>query len=244
MTHTVAIFASAILIGLALALIPFRAYLRSADGKPARRWAALAAVGAFTAVGVGAYAAVGRPAEADAPYAEAHAAREAMLRSRSLDEVLATAPETVLEVIAERSRRDPGNPEHPFFSGQYRVMLSDQLRAIGRDLRRDGQLDDADFAEKESERQSAAAIQDLQRALRLAPRDPRIMLAVADFLASRPGGPPPMVVGSLYAEAMALLPADDPRRPAINAAMAALQARMAAEAAPSPPQPPPAPPGR
>jgi hypothetical protein len=222
-----AVVAAALLIGLALALIPFRAYLRSAEGRPAHRRAALAAVGLFTAAGVGAYAVVGQPTAADTPYAEAHAAREALLRSRPLD-----------EVIAERGRREPQNPEHPYFSGQYRVMLADQLRGIGRDLRVSGEADEADFAEKEAERQSAAAIQDLQRALRLAPRDPRIMIAVADMLSLRPNGPPPMVIGSLYAEAMALLPPDDPRRPRINAAMAALQQRIAAIQAPAPATPP------
>ncbi len=238
LTHAMAVVAAALLIGLALALIPFRAYLRSAEGRPAHRRAALAAVGLFTAAGVGAYAVVGQPTAADTPYAEAHAAREALLRSRPLDEVLAASPELALEVIAERGRREPQNPEHPYFSGQYRVMLADQLRGIGRDLRVSGEADEADFAEKEAERQSAAAIQDLQRALRLAPRDPRIMIAVADMLSLRPNGPPPMVIGSLYAEAMALLPPDDPRRPRINAAMAALQQRIAAIQAPAPATPP------
>jgi tetratricopeptide (TPR) repeat protein len=202
LTHALAVFAAALLIGLALAFGPFRAYLRANEGpRPMRLWALVAAFG-FAGAGIGVYALVGKPTLADAPYAQRLEEFEAVLKR----DQLGAPPEVVLEVIAQRARQEPTNPAHPFFAGRYYLLLGESDRAI----------------------------QSFQRALRLAPDDPEILLAVADVLAESPKGPPPMVVGGLYARALAVLKADDARRPEIEARLRAL-----AQSLPPPTQPAP-----
>lgn len=205
LTHALAVYATALLAGLALAFWPFRAFLLANRGpKGARLWA-LGAAFAFAVAGVGAYAAIGKPSLPDTPYAQRMADFEAVLKR----DQLAAPPEVVLEVIAQRAREEPNNPAHPFFAGRYYMLLGETDRAI----------------------------QSFQRALRIAPNDPDVLLGVAEVLSESPRGPPPMVVGGLYARALAILKPDDPRRRDVEARLRALQGSLqeqpVAKAAPS-----------
>jgi cytochrome c-type biogenesis protein CcmH/NrfG len=220
LTHALAVYAGAILIGLALAYLPFRAFVRAQPAGAGGKLWAFAAVLGFTALGAGAYAAIGKPSLADAPYEARYAAFEADLQSRTtMDALMGVAPEVMLEVLAERARRNPGDARPHFFAGQYRLMLSDQADAIIAQADQMGAEADVAGLNAQAKSWRDEAIGDFQRALRLAPRDPDVMLAIADTLSARPGGPPPMVVAGLYTQALALMKPDDPRRAGAQAAL-------------------------
>lgn len=187
LTQAVAVFATALLIGVACAFLPFRAYLRAAGATAPRRMAALMAVAVFSVAGVAAYAAVGRPALADAPYKERYAGWEAQVQANPME----TDPNALLEVLAERARRNPTDPRPLRFAGDVFLMLGEGEQAQ----------------------------QMYQRALRVAPEDPDTMLGIAQALMSSPNGPPPVVVAGLLANALPRLRPDDPRRPQVEAAL-------------------------
>ena len=197
LTQTLAIFALAVLVGLAVAYLPFAAYLKGGGLAPGKRIAAAIAVIAFAAFGVGAYAMVGKPSLPGAPYDERYQALEEVVRK----DPMSASPDALLEVLAERARRNPTDPRPHRFTG-------DVLLALG---------------------EPDGAIQSYQRALKLAPTDPETMLAIAGTLSARPQGPPPMVLAGLYAEALQYLPPEDPRRPRVQAALQALTERMASQ---------------
>jgi cytochrome c-type biogenesis protein CcmH/NrfG len=194
--QTIAVIALAALIGLAVAFWPFRAFLKGGGLSKGQRLTALIAVLAFSGLGVAAYAMVGRPGLPDAPYEERYQALEAIVKK----DPMGASPDALLEVLAERARRNPTDPRPHRFTGDVLLALGEPDRAI----------------------------QSYQRAMRLTPTDPETMLAIAQTLSARPQGPPPMVVAGLYAQALRYLPADDPRRPQIEAALKEVAARMPA----------------
>lgn len=205
LTHTFAVLAAAVLIGLACAYLPFRAYLKTKEGAPPKRFAALAAVLAFTALGVGAYAAVGRPALGDLPYEPRFEAIKAQVKK----DPMSASPDEVLEVLAEEARRSPDDPRPLRFAGDLHLMLGE----------------------------SDKAIEFYQRALRVAPRDAETMLAIAQTLINRPGGPPPMVTAGLLTNALMYMKPDDPRRPEVESVLKSLTAEaMQSGAPPAPPK--------
>jgi cytochrome c-type biogenesis protein CcmH len=111
MTENLVVFAAtALLLGLAAALLPFRAYVRAGGMQPRLAlWLALAAPVAAGAL----YLAVGRPGVRDAPYAD----RMEAIERASLVDPLQLGPEQLLAVLADRARKDPDNAEPHYLRG-------------------------------------------------------------------------------------------------------------------------------
>lgn len=209
--QTYLLIALAALIGLAAALWPLRAYLRSGAGVNRRR-ALVAAIGCV-ALALGVYVFTGRPGMADNPFAPRIAALERIAQSApmSLDEG------QMLAILAERARTNVKDPQPLYFTGVMHASqgrYEDAARAFDGALRRDPANPQimielgAALVAMEGRVVSPEALALFEEAGRQRPDDVRPLFYRA--LAASQGGRKADAL-ELWPKVIALLPPDDPR---------------------------------
>jgi cytochrome c-type biogenesis protein CcmH len=209
--QTLPLLALALLIGLAAALWPLRAYLRS--GATARAPALVVAVA--VAVGsLGVYLIKGRPGLADLPFA----ARIALL-----EEIARVAPDRLsgpqmLAILEARARKAPREPQPHYFSGVIHASegrYEDAARAFDAALRRDPTNPDimielgAAMVAMNGREVTPEALVLFEQAEPLKPGDVRPVFYRA-LAASQSGNKKAAL--ELWPRVLAMLPQDDPRR--------------------------------
>lgn len=224
--HLIVFAATAVLLGLAAALVPFRAYVR-AGGAPVKPRVALVLAIAAPLLAGALYLAIGRPGMRDAPYAD----RMAVLEQVRRIDPLQLSGEQLLAVLEERARRSPGAAEPHYFRGLIFAGLQQDeqaARAFREALRRDPGNADAMFelADAMVRMQSRLVTPDILGLVAAAaakkPDDPRVYFYPA-LAASQDGRNAD--ARRLWPEVLKRLPADDGRR--AMAEMMLAQARAA-----------------
>ncbi len=210
------LIALAVLIGLAAALWPLRAYLRARVG--AKRSGALVAAGTCVAIALGIYLVTGKPGMADNPFAARIAALEEIAKTAPME----LDPQQMLAILSERARKAPRDPQPLYFTGVIHASqgeYEEAARAFDASLRRDPANPQtmielgAAMVALDGRVVSPEALTLFEEAERLRPDDVRPVFYRA-LAASQNGRKADAL--DLWPKVLAMLPPDDPRRQMAN----------------------------